>query len=99
MGSWVALIVAVVVPVSGEIDRTDQRATASDGLLRRTASGAGQRIFILDCGVATTLDTSPRVSLWLCSALGGARNERSRNTDVEHCRRQRPGARTNSCHY
>lgn len=71
MASWVALIVAVVVPVSGEIDRTDQRATASDGLLRRTASGAGQRIYILDCGVATTLDTSPRVSLGYVAPLVG----------------------------
>lgn len=57
----VSLILNIVTPVSGDIDRTDQRSQTADGFLRRTSPGNLQRIYIVDCGVTATADTSGRV--------------------------------------
>ena len=77
MTGWVAMVVlAVVNPVSGHIDRTDQRAFAPDLLLRRTADGLNRRIYVLDCGMTVTSETSNRVTqLYTVPGVGSGSND------------------------
>jgi hypothetical protein len=62
VSQFILFLLAAVTPVNTTgLDRTDQRSSVADGLLRRTSPGNGQIIYIVDCGVVDTSETQGRV--------------------------------------
>lgn len=72
----VATFLTSVVSVSGDIDRIDQRTKSPDLTLRRTSTGFGKRIYIVDCGITATQDTTGRVTrIYTAPGLGATITE------------------------